>query len=175
MPIVNGFDITNTYAPGKTSLTVTKAWEDGNDNDGLRVKEIEVQLYADGKAVGKPVKLNEGNKWITIFNNLDVKKDGKDIVYTVKEITEVKGYIATVVDNGKGHVTITNTHTPKPDEPSKPEKPSKPAKPSKPSDKGEGKLPQTGESSTLALSLLGGVLVTAAGGIYYKKRKDARK
>lgn len=169
MPIVNGFDITNTYAPGKTSLTVTKAWEDGNDKDGLRVKEIEVQLYADGKAVGKPVKLNEGNKWITIFNNLDVKKDGKDIVYTVKEITEVNGYTATVVDNGKGHVTITNTHTPKPD------KPVKPGKPSQPSDKGKGKLPQTGESSTLALSLIGGVLVIAAGGIYYKKRKDARK
>lgn len=77
-----------------------------------------------------------------------------------------------MVDNGKGHVTITNTHTPKPD---KPVKPSKPGKPSQPSDKSKGKLPQTGEANTLALSVLGGVLVITAGGIYYKKRKDAHK
>jgi|GEM_PF-1019159 len=171
-PTIDGFDITNTHTPGKTSLTVTKVWDDDNDKDGLRADEIEVQLYADGKAIGKPVKLDNGNKWMTIFTNLDEKVDGKEVVYSVKEVTEVKGYTATVVDNGKGHVTITNTHTPKPDKPSKPEKPSKP---SQPSDKGKGKLPQTGEASTLTLSLLGGMLVIAAGGIYYKKRKDARK
>ncbi len=167
--VIKGFDITNTHTPGKTSLTVTKAWNDSNNQDGIRPNSIEVQLYADGKAVGNPVKLNDGNKWTTIFTNLDEKVDGKEVAYSVKEVTEVKGYTATVVDNGKGHVTITNTHTPKS------EKPAKPTKPAKPSDKGKGKLPQTGEASTLTLSLLGGVLVIAAGGVYYKKRKDAHK
>src|SRR5699024_5749915 len=32
---VNGYDVTNTYSPEQTSVTVTKAWEDKNNQDGI--------------------------------------------------------------------------------------------------------------------------------------------
>ena len=48
------YTITNTHAPGKTSVTVTKKWDDENDKDGIRPKSIRVQLYAnDQKSVKK--------------------------------------------------------------------------------------------------------------------------
>ena len=35
---IDGTTITNSYKPGKTSVTVTKRWEDNNDQDGKRPK-----------------------------------------------------------------------------------------------------------------------------------------
>lgn len=70
-------DITNSYTPGKTSVTVSKHWSDSNNQDGIRPQDISVQLYADGKESGKPVTLNEGNKWQYIWKELDEKKNGK--------------------------------------------------------------------------------------------------
>ena len=32
---INGYDITNNYTPGTTSLTVTKVWDDSDDQDGF--------------------------------------------------------------------------------------------------------------------------------------------
>ena len=32
---INGYDITNNYTPDKTSLTVTKVWDDSDDQDGF--------------------------------------------------------------------------------------------------------------------------------------------
>ncbi|ETJ34045.1 Cna protein B-type protein, partial [human gut metagenome] len=85
---IDGTTITNTYKPGKTSLTVTKKWDDAENQDGLRPKNIKVQLYADGQELGKVVELSEDNKWTYTFSDLDEKKDGKAVQYTVKE-TEV--------------------------------------------------------------------------------------
>ena len=58
-----GYDITNTHTPDQTSVTVTKAWADENNQDGIRPASVKVQLYADGSASGDPVELNEANKW----------------------------------------------------------------------------------------------------------------
>src|SRR5699024_9322675 len=33
---IDGYDITNYYTPGETGVTVTKAWDDGNNQDGNR-------------------------------------------------------------------------------------------------------------------------------------------
>ncbi|MCW1063413.1 Cna B-type domain-containing protein, partial [Streptococcus anginosus] len=33
---INGYDVKNSYTPEKTSIQVTKAWEDGNNQDGKR-------------------------------------------------------------------------------------------------------------------------------------------
>ena len=100
---INGLTITNTHETEKSDVTVTKVWEDNNDQDGIRPEEIEVTLYADGKEV-ETVKLNESNKWSYTWKQLDVKANGKDIEYTVSEV-EVEGY-TTKIDG----LTITNTH-----------------------------------------------------------------
>ena len=109
---IDGTTITNTYKPGKTSLTVTKKWDDAENQDGLRPKTIKVKLYADGQKLGKEVELSEDNKWSYTFSDLDEKKDGKTIQYTVKEIEVPEGYTQTVEATNPGQVVISNTHTP---------------------------------------------------------------
>ena len=108
---ITGYDITNSYAPGKTSVTVTKAWADNDDRGGHRPKEIKVQLKADGENSGEEITLNAENKWTYTWSELDEKKAGKDIVYTVEEIGKTAGYISTVTGNATEGFIITNTIT----------------------------------------------------------------
>ena len=108
---ITGYDITNSYAPGKTSVTVTKAWADNDDRGGHRPKEIKVQLKADGENSGEEIILNAENKWTYTWSELDEKKSGKDIVYTVEEIGKTAGYISTVTGNATEGFIITNTIT----------------------------------------------------------------
>ncbi len=109
--VINGFDITNNYTAGKTSLNVTKLWVDGENQDGLRPDAVTVQLYADDKAVeGKTVQLNAANGWSASFTDLDEKKDGKIIAYTAKEET-IAGYIVSYTNTANA-AAITNTHIP---------------------------------------------------------------
>ena len=109
---VEGYDITNSYTPGKTSVKVTKAWNDSNDQDGLRPNEIKVQLKADGEPYGKEESLNAENGWSHTWDDLDEKKAGTEIVYTVEEVGEVTGYTAEVSGTAKDGFKITNSHTP---------------------------------------------------------------
>lgn len=109
---IDGTTITNTYKPGKTSLTVTKNWKDANNQDGLRPKTIKVQLYAGDQKVGKAVELSADNKWTHTFSNLDEKKAGQVINYTVKEIDVPEGYTQAVEATNPGQVVVTNTHEP---------------------------------------------------------------
>lgn len=108
---ITGYDITNSYAPGKTSVTVTKSWADNDDRGGHRPKEIKVQLKADGENSGEKITLNAENKWTYTWSELDEKKSGKDIVYTVEEIGKTAGYISTVTGNATEGFIITNTIT----------------------------------------------------------------
>ena len=108
---ITGYDITNSYAPGKTSVTVTKSWADNDDRGGHRPKEIKVQLKADGENSGEEIILNAENKWTYTWSELDEKKAGKDIVYTVEEIGKIAGYISTVTGNATEGFIITNTIT----------------------------------------------------------------
>ena len=109
---ISGYDITNSYTPGKTSITVTKAWSDNNDQDGKRPQDIKVQLYAGEDKCGEEVTLNTGNNWSHIWTGLDVKKAGTVISYSVKEVNVPEGYTSTVSGDAKNGFTITNSHTP---------------------------------------------------------------
>ena len=117
--------ITNSYTPGKTSVTVTKSWEDGGNQDGIRPDGVEVTLLADGKAVTQTgitakVTLNEENKWTYTWEELNQKKAGKDITYTVEETktdvitgTNAAGtYAVDVTGDAKTGYKVTNIHTP---------------------------------------------------------------
>ena len=106
---VKGYNITNSYTPGKTSVTVTKKWVDNDNKSGKRPSEIKVQLYADGKESGSPVTLNEANKWTCTWSGLDEKRSGNTIVYTVKEVGTVDGYETSVSGDARAGYTITNT------------------------------------------------------------------
>ena len=108
-----GFVVTNKRTPEMVDISVSKSWDDSNNQDGKRVGEVEVQLYADGSAVaGKVLKLNEGNGWKGTFQDLDKYKKGQEIKYTVVETTNVNGYTANVSGSAKDGYVITNIHTP---------------------------------------------------------------
>ena len=109
---IEGFNITNSYTPGKTSVTVSKAWADSNNQDGIRPASVQVQLYADGEKSGDAITLNDANSWTYTWTGLDEKKSGSKIAYTVKEVTEIAGYTSSVTGNAEAGYTITNSHTP---------------------------------------------------------------
>ena len=106
---VTGTTITNKYQPGKTSITVTKAWEDFNDHNGIRPSEIKVQLYADGEAQGEEITLNAENQWTHIWTDLDERKAGELIDYTVKETENTDNYETTISGDAHTGYIITNT------------------------------------------------------------------
>ncbi|MGP1543790.1 MAG: Cna B-type domain-containing protein [Candidatus Fimenecus sp.] len=102
---VNGMDITNSRTPDKISKTVTKTWNDSDNQDGKRPDRIKVTLYANGEKVTE-VEVTKENGWKHTFADLPKYKDGQEINYTVKE-TPVEGYQTAV--NG---MDITNSRTP---------------------------------------------------------------
>ncbi len=108
---VDGFNVTNSYTPGKTSVTVTKAWNDAGDQDGLRPAEITVKLLADGKDTGKTLTLSKENRWMGIFSGLDEYAGGEKIVYSIEEVS-VKGYDSVITGDASTGFVITNSHTP---------------------------------------------------------------
>ncbi|MDD6684514.1 MAG: Cna B-type domain-containing protein, partial [Lachnospiraceae bacterium] len=108
---IKDYNITNSYTPGETSVTVTKAWDDQNNQDGKR-QPVQVQLYADGVEEGTPVTLGEAVNWTHTWEHLAEKKAGKAITYTVRELTEVPGYTSQVTGDAKTGFTVINTYTP---------------------------------------------------------------
>lgn len=87
--------------------SVNKVWDDNNNPD--RPKEVKVQLYADGKAVGNEITLNEANQWKHTFNDLAKYANGKEIAYTIKEVDVANGYKDKVEIGKDGNFTLTNT------------------------------------------------------------------
>lgn len=100
---VSGFIITNKHTPGVTAVCGVKAWDDTDDQDGVRPKSITVNLLADGEVI-KTAAVTAANGWKYSFEGLPQFKDGKKITYTVSEqpVEEYK----TTIDG----TAITNTH-----------------------------------------------------------------
>ena len=87
-------------------IYVNKVWK--GDDESSRPASITVKLLADGKDTGKTLLLSAENKWTGAFKDLEAKKNGKAIAYTVEEVG-VAGYISTISGNGGRNVTITNS------------------------------------------------------------------
>ncbi len=109
--VVDGYNVTNSYTPGKVDVPVTKSWNDENNADGHRPSSIKVKLMADGVDTGKRLTLNADNHWSGSFSDLDEKKNGQTISYTVEE-ESVNLYTGVVTGNMKEGFIITNTHIP---------------------------------------------------------------
>ncbi len=149
---LSGFSVINTHTPEekRTSVPVTKVWNDNDNADQKRPGSITVKLLADGEAV-QTMELSEAAGWKASFTDLPVEKNGKTIVYTVEE-SAVEGYTAYVSGNAQTGFTIVNQRTATP--PSAGKWP--PA----------GKTPKTGDHNNmlfwtmLALAALAGICGT---------------
>ena len=155
-PSYEAYNITNHYKPEVTSFEVRKVWNDQNDQDKLRPSQIQVQLYADGKAFGEPVTLKADNDWRHVFADLAKYQEGKEVVYTVEEVDVPSGYSGTSSQTGVNQVTLTNTHQPK-----------------RPEDPGKKDLPKTGSAETFSLALAGLMAMTGLGILWGTKRRQA--
>lgn len=95
-----------------TSISVTKVWNDGNNQDKLRPESVTVTLYANGTAVAQTLTLNADNGWKGTFTDLAKNdSDNKAISYTVEE-NSVAGYTASITGDAANGFVITNSHTP---------------------------------------------------------------
>ena len=110
--VQDGFTITNTYNPTKTSVSVRKVWDDDNNAANTRPQNVTVHLRANGEATGDPVTLSAQDGWSHTFSDLAKKgSDGKDITYTVTE-DAVPDYTTEVTGTAQNGFTITNTYKP---------------------------------------------------------------
>ena len=92
---INGADVhfigTWTFAADSTTLTGSVIWIDNDNGAGRRPQSVLVHLLADGQDTGISVTVDEAMGWKYSFENLPRFKDGKEIVYSVRE-SEVEGY-----------------------------------------------------------------------------------
>ena len=92
---INGADVhfvgTWTFAADSTTLTGSVIWIDNDNAAGRRPQSVLVYLLADGQDTGISVTVDEAMGWKYSFENLPRFKDGKEIIYSVRE-DEVEGY-----------------------------------------------------------------------------------
>ena len=113
------FTITNSYTPEETQITVTKKWEDNNNQDGKRPTSVTVELYKNGVATGNTQTISgsnwtqtiSGSNWTATFTGLPVYEGGQKITYTVRE-TVPSGYTSSGDGTEANNYTITNTYSP---------------------------------------------------------------
>ena len=161
---IDGYNITNNHTPATVKVSGTKTWKDNNNQDGIRPSSITVNLLANGQQVASK-KVSASDNWQYSFDNLAAYANGQKITYTVTE-DAVAGYTSTV----DGY-NITNTHNPTtPKKPQVPNNPTTPKEPQVPNNGNKvtpkaytqgktyektGKLPQTGNESSMGMMLIG--------------------
>ena len=99
----NGFDIVNMHSLETITIEGVKMWDDQSNKDKIRPESITVNLIADGKIIDTST-ASKDSDWKYSFGSLPKYKDGKEIVYTIKEVS-VEGY----TEEYYGY-NITNVH-----------------------------------------------------------------
>ena len=95
---------THTRIPGITSVSVQKTW-----SNCTPAASIQVQLYADGVAVGSTVVITAADSWFHLWSNLpEYNTEGNAIAYTVSE-TPTDGYASTVTEGTPPTETVSKT------------------------------------------------------------------
>lgn len=115
--------------PDTTAVKVSKAWNDGNNQDGLR-GDVTFKLWksVDGKSsdMNLDKTLKAGQSTEVGWENLPVKEGGKDVHYYVTEVSTLDGYTSTCERqktdgtweacmsdySDSTQYRFTNTHTP---------------------------------------------------------------
>ena len=99
--------VTNTHEVETKTITVTKVWDDKDDQDKIRPRSVKLTVTgSDGKKYDVDV-TGTGNKWTA---EVEVEKfaDGEEVTFTVDE-DEVPTNYEKSVDNET--LTVTNKHT----------------------------------------------------------------
>ena len=99
------FFVTNKHTPEKINISGHKFWDDNYDQDGKRPESVTIVLLKNGEPFQSKV-ITAADNWDYRFSNLYAYENGKEIEYTIGEVsvpeyeTSVNGY------------DVTNTYTP---------------------------------------------------------------
>jgi len=107
-----GFTLTNAYASGSTSVQVMMAWEDGDNQDGVRPESVTIKLLADGVDAEKTLILSQANDWTDTFDGLDDYRAGKKIIYSIEKVIIGQGYTTTISGDAETGFVVTSSRTP---------------------------------------------------------------
>ncbi|MDL2205506.1 Cna B-type domain-containing protein, partial [Eubacteriales bacterium OttesenSCG-928-N13] len=111
-PTYNGFNITNAYTPGMTSVAVSKEWTGVAAN--TKLPNVTIRLLRDGvpyRKNGSLVTMTLGNgNWSGQFNGLPqtAASDGHTYMYTVTEDTLSSFTLSGITGNMQDGFVITN-------------------------------------------------------------------
>ncbi len=120
----DGGTITNVHVPATIDVSVTKAWDDANNQDGKRPDSVRFILYAGIERVGyidldgTPDEDGESAAWVATWTDLPKYADGEEILYTITEAISnlPEGYTAIYGEDGESRAkpggTITNKYVP---------------------------------------------------------------
>ena len=162
----------------KVKITVNKVWK---VLKGGETPSIQVELYANGEATGKIITLGADGSWSASFEDLPSKDaNGKEIIYTVREIgesnelTKIDDRTFEVIYTGnlKDGFTIINKEIPPDDEKPKDKKEPKKHKPNDEEGRDrtpkKNRIPKTGVAEDLGAIYFAFVLLL--GLVFIKKR-----
>lgn len=85
------YNLTNTHIPEVTTISGQKTWDDVQAPASSRPSSIKITLYADGVRKAQRT-VSAADNWRYSFANMPVKKQGKEITYTVAEDEYYEGY-----------------------------------------------------------------------------------
>ncbi|MBR2792400.1 MAG: Cna B-type domain-containing protein [Erysipelotrichaceae bacterium] len=120
----NTTTVTNTHIPEVTTVTVTKVWDDNENQDGIRPETVQIKLLADGKdytGENATVTLPIDGKLTYTWEDLpEYTGSTTPVAYTVEEVktavitgTDGPGtYKFEVTGTQADGYKVTNTHTP---------------------------------------------------------------
>ena len=100
---MNEYYITNNYTPEVTSATVSKVWDDGNNDQRIRPTSLAVTLLP----VGDVYILNAANGWSVLVNGLPTRINGEEVAYSWTE-QEAAGYVRSSVSQDGSTTVFTN-------------------------------------------------------------------
>lgn len=98
------------------NVLVKKTWEDENDLECLRPKQVKVTLLADGISTGRTATLDASSQWCHEFTNLPYQNEkGEKVTYSIEEEVP-KGYrvrFSAPKETSSGlELAFVNEHTP---------------------------------------------------------------
>ncbi len=115
------YSLVNTHEQAKTSVKVSKVWDDAQNQDGLRASRVTVDVKrrvegVEGSETVKTLELSEANDWTATLDDLAVNGPDGAYTYYVEE-AKVEGYDASVKtvtpdesEDGAWTFTVTNRH-----------------------------------------------------------------
>ena len=100
-----GFKVVNTLKEKPmVQFTISKVWDDRGD-PSKRSASVSLAVLANGKQV-EAYELSEKNNWKLTLKAPKLDDEGREIKYTVQELTQLKDYTVSYRDNG---LTAVNT------------------------------------------------------------------